>query len=210
MLTSLELRWFCPGKLPRPVDQWFQQECPGQILQSPDERVDHYLYIPDCDYMSVKLRQGRLEVKWRQQALGAIAPLAHAQGQSERWLKWMCTNDDGENLTFGEQRLTGPWLAVDKLRSQRKYRIHGHGSFTGVVVDEPLERGCAVELTRLRLQAEDWWTIGFETFGSALLLSDLQGLAQQVLQSYPGPTLELSNSWGYPEWLSRAGIFPKN
>lgn len=209
MLASLELRWFCPGKLPRQVEQWFQQECPGQLLQSPDERVDQYLLIPNCHYMSVKLRQGRLEVKWRQQQLGAIAGSASAQGCGERWLKWLCT-DAGESLVFGDQPLTGPWLAVDKLRSQRKYRVQGHGTFTGVAVDEPLERGCAVELTRLRLQAQDWWTLGFETFGSALLLTDLQGLAQQILQSYPGPTLNLANSWGYPEWLSQQRISPQH
>ncbi len=72
MLLSNELRWFYPGKLPENIQLWFQQNCLIDPLKSPEEREDVYLYSPGCDYLGIKLRQGRLEVKWRQAELDTM------------------------------------------------------------------------------------------------------------------------------------------
>ncbi|MGL4619835.1 MAG: hypothetical protein ACRCZS_12370, partial [Chroococcidiopsis sp.] len=69
MLNSLELRWFISGELPLEVSSWFEQDKLGGQLQAPETREDVYLYVPECEYMGLKLRQGRLEIKWRQAEL---------------------------------------------------------------------------------------------------------------------------------------------
>ena len=63
MLISNELRWFYPGNLPENIQLWFQQNCLLDPLKSPEAREDVYLYSPGCDYLGIKLRQRRLEVK---------------------------------------------------------------------------------------------------------------------------------------------------
>jgi len=59
MQLTAELRWFYRGTLPKVV-QWFQQCQPAKHLAPPEERL--YLYSPECEYLGIKLRQGRLEM----------------------------------------------------------------------------------------------------------------------------------------------------
>lgn len=52
MLSSTELRWFYPGKLPEAISAWFGAQYLGNAVEPPKKREDTYLYVAtDCDYV---------------------------------------------------------------------------------------------------------------------------------------------------------------
>jgi hypothetical protein len=120
MLTSLEIRWFYPGELPSDVAAWFSSAELGGQLQAPEKREDIYLYAPECEYMGVKLRQGRLEIKWRQAELEVLG-FGTVEGKLERWGKWLC--EDPTNQSFQPEFVLRQksWVKIGKVRSQRLY-----------------------------------------------------------------------------------------
>jgi hypothetical protein len=68
------------------------------------------------------------------------------------------------------------------------------------------ELRCEVELTEVRTNGQDWWTLGFEATGPAdLLRSELEATAALVFtQALPGgvePGTDDSRS--YAEWLGQ-------
>lgn len=199
MVTTAELRWFCRGPLPGAVENWFQQSCPGEV-EPPEERTDHYLAIPDCEYLGIKLRQGQLEIKWREAKLGVLQS-GELAGQSEKWRKWSCQSVPD---TLPEADLvTGRWISVAKSRSQRRYQVFPNQSLTAVPVAQSLHQGCSVELAKLSVAATAWWSLAFEAFGEeADLVNVLQIVAHHVLQTYSGLKLQVQDSYAYPQWLS--------
>ncbi len=184
MLISLEMRWFYPGKLPEAISEKFEQDALGGKMQPPEERSDIYLYSPECEYLGIKLRQGRLEIKWRNAQLGIVRCKERVEGKLEKWGKWEC--EDPTEESFRPEVVMGKsWVSVKKVRSQRIY-------------DD-----CTLELTQLNIKGNDWWTLGFETVGAeASKMNQLQNLATEVFQSYADLELTNSNSYAYPHWLS--------
>jgi hypothetical protein len=69
-----------------------------------------------------------------------------------------------------------------------------------------VERGCAMELTRVRVHDKWWWTLALDIFsppGEATMI--LSRRADTLFTDYPGPDLTLEQSYGYPQWISSAG-----
>ena len=99
MLSSTELRWFYPDKLPEAISAWFGAKYLGTALEPPEKREDIYLYIAaDCDYMGIKLRQGRLEIKWRKAELGIVNIVKGVEGNLESWNKWLYDDSQAKNF----------------------------------------------------------------------------------------------------------------
>lgn len=189
MLTSLELRWFISGELPSDVSTWFERDKLGGCLQAPEAREDVYLYVPKCEYMGIKLRQGRLEVKWRQAEL-EILRLERVEGRLEKWSKWLC--EDPTSEAFQPKRVSNQksWVKIGKVRSQRLY-------------DD-----CALELTQLTIKDNTWWSLALETFGAELQKIDtLQNIFELVSNTYIGSQLQIQNSFAYPKWIEIATIY---
>ncbi len=189
MLTTLELRWFSQGTPPTEVEHWFLADSPGELLGSPEEREDLYLYTPECDYLNIKLRQGSLEVKWRKAQLGSREfgedSGATWQGNVEKWLKWICDDPEQESIMPVDVVGTKAWVAVKKRRSQRLYQ------------------GISYELTQLRVNNNDWWSIAFEVANrNADQIEHFETIVRLVSQTYPGSELITENSYGYPKWLT--------
>ena len=185
MLTSFEIRWFYPGKLPAAISDWFEQDELGGKLQPPEEREDVYLYSPGCEYLGIKLRQGRLEIKWRNAELDIVRLGEGVEGKLEKWGKWMC--EDPSQESFKPEAVLGKssWVSVKKVRLQRLYN------------------SCAMEITQLNVKGNDWWSLAFETFGAeASKLEQLRTIATQALESYNGSQLLAQDSYAYPTWLS--------
>lgn len=178
MLTSAELRWFMRGALPQEIAQWFQQY---EDVTPPEEREDLYLYVPENDYMGIKLRQGRLEIKWRKAELGILRFGDTVEGNAEKWGKWLC--EDPTQESFQLQDDVSTWVNVKKVRSQRLYET------------------CAVELTELSVNGNDWWSLALEAVGDSSLL-DMQTVASKVFQNYRALKLTAKDSYAYPRWLS--------
>jgi hypothetical protein len=183
MLASLELRWFIPGELPSDVSSWFEQDELGGQLRSPEEREDVYLYVPGCESMGIKLRQGRLEIKWRQAELEVLS-FEKVEGKLEKWGKWLC--EDPTEESFKPENVSGQklWVRIGKVRSQRLYD------------------GCALELTQLTIHNHTWWSLALETLGADARAQDkLQSIFESVGKTYTGLQLPAQNSYAYPKWI---------
>jgi hypothetical protein len=203
MLTTAELRWFNRGTLPEEISHWFEQDCIGDYLAPPEEREDLYLYSVGCDYLGIKLRQGRLEIKWRGAELGVLRFGDQVEGKAEKWGKWLCEDPTVEifqpKVVVGEKA----WVGVKKVRSQRQYQVLPDKSITAVPVTESIDQGCTVELTQLEINGNAWWSLAFEAFGKDdCLLDYLQAVANWVFKTYRGSKLQLEDSYAYPSWLS--------
>jgi hypothetical protein len=186
MLTTLELRWFSHGTPPLEVEHWFSVDCPGELLGSPEEREDLYLYTPECDYLNIKLRQGSLEVKWRKAELGILRCGDGLEGKVEKWLKWICEDSTKQSIIPANVAEEKAWVGVKKVRSQRHYQ------------------NIAFELTQLTVNNDTWWSIAFEMATQDANDRDrFESIVSQVSQTYHGPTLECDRSFAYPTWLAR-------
>lgn len=184
MLTTIEMRWFYPGTIPTEVKGWFQQDCPGEQLGSVEAREDVYLYLPECDYLGIKLRQGKLEIKWRKAKLGILHIGEGWKGQAEKWAKWACEDPMQETFVPADVVNKGPWVNVKKVRSQRSYQ------------------SCHVEITQLNLKGDVWWSLGLEALTEHVTpIDNFQVVASQVLKAYPNLQLQASDSYAYPSWL---------
>lgn len=185
MLISTELRWFYPGKLPEDIFAWFNS---GNLGQTPEQREDIYLFVaPDCDYMGVKLRQGRLEVKWRKAELGTISFGDLVEGRLEKWGKWLCEDWTGESFQPQSVVTKSEWLRVKKVRQQRT------------------QRDCSVEITQLTINGDCWWSLAFEAVGKEQdEISNLQAVGSNIFQTYAHRPLQVQDSYAYPCWLAIA------
>jgi len=201
MLTTAELRWFCRGTVPGAVENWFQQGCPGEDIESAAERTDLYLATAS-EYLGIKLRQEQLEIKWRDAALGVLQFSDALAGQLEKWVKWTC---QPVPATLPEVDLaTGHWIRVAKVRCQRRYQVFPDQSLTAVPATQSIPQGCSLELTKLSVAETAWWSLALEASGEdAALVDVLQTVAHRLLPTCSGLKLPVQNSYAYPQWLSR-------
>lgn len=96
MLKTLEMRWFQWGDISPSVRRWFDNDCSGTGLGEAETRIDWYLEpIAPCDYLNIKFRQGRLEIKWRQKQFPKIDLEQQWEGIMEQWVKWLCEEESG-------------------------------------------------------------------------------------------------------------------
>lgn len=204
MLTTAELRWFYPGKLPQAVIHWFNNEQLGKHLAPTEEREDTYLYVPESDFVGIKLRQGRLEIKWRKAELDNLE-FGKVTGKAEKWAKWLC--EDASNESFQPQVVIGKkaWVSIQKVRTQRKYQVSLEQTVVAIPINDSSDRICSVELTQLKIHNDLWWSLAFEASGNELT-DTLKIVAEWVLQFYCEPTLSLPDSYAYPIWLAKTSI----
>ncbi len=204
MLATEEMRWFFVGMIPESVATWFgAQVCAPQvcIAPAPLPRTDYYLQLADSDSLGIKLRQGRIEVKQREGAGETIELSGQAVGQVESWRKWSFGLADAENVT--EQ-----WVGVWKARRWCLFEVEENGRIIPAPPATILEKGCACELTDVRLadSSEQWWSLGFEAFGGTAVerRESLLRAAKQFLGQEDAPLLPIEQSYSYPKWLQMA------
>ena len=203
MQLTAEVRWFYRGTLPEEILQWFEQDQLGDHLAPPEEREDLYLYSPENDYMGIKLRQGRLEIKWRKSELGVLRFGDTVEGKAEKWGKWLCEDPTAESFQPTDVVGKKSWVSVKKVRSQRQYQVLPDESIAAVPANESIDQGCTVELTQLGINGKTWWSLAFEAVGEDDKLMDtLQAVASSVFKTYRGPELQAEASFAYPNWLS--------
>lgn len=185
MIRTLELRWFTSGTPPAEVKHWFNTNCPGKLLGDPEEWDDVYVYIPECDYLNIKLRQGSLEIKWRTAEVEVVQLGTCWEGKVEQWLKWSCEAQEFQSLIPGDLVQQKAWVGVKKVRSQRLYQ------------------GIAYELTQLNVNNSEWWSIAFEMASEDKNEIDyFKQTLSQVSTTYSEQPLLATHSYAYPHWLS--------
>lgn len=201
---ALEIRWFFEGSMPSEVVSWFHEEALGDFRPSTKQRTDVYLITAD-ENVGIKLRKGKLEIKWRQKHEPFGAAEERVKGQVEYWHKWVWRDPEGEStkeiLDALEQDSDIPWIEIAKERQQRKYEL-AKDEFVAVPLEDRPARGCAVEITKLSLQGKTWWTLALDIFGEDKeVVQTLRQRIETLVADYPGPELHVENSSGYPAWL---------
>lgn len=201
LLTSLELRWFFDEPLSSSVDEWFRKSLPESEVSTSDKRDDTYLFSTADDF-GIKLREGRLEIKWRQVA-EPYRTAYGVTGQIERWHKWDWSDPNGTtHKDVGAYSVpNGPWITVGKERRQRKYRWED--KFVPGSPNEILHKGVAVEITALTFQARKYSTVLIESFApdSNTQRQLLAAGIEYLWRTYPEPMPRQECSYGYPHWL---------
>ena len=196
---TIEVRWFYPGTLPDDVFDWFDGL--GEPLANADTRTDIYLQSSSPD-MGIKLRQGNLEVKYRQAKLGSIALDRLAINQVEQWSKWICI-DDLAGLTPTKVADKPGWLEVNKIRYQRLYQVNFDDNIQLIPITTPMANSTGIEVTQLQVAGHTYWTIACEYFGDRIeLVSEFLPLVKSLMFGFPGSIYPPSISCGYPEWLN--------
>lgn len=200
METTLEVRWFGPGRPPDELVARFDDlAAPG-----PARRTDAYLLLPGTDDLGVKLREGGVafELKLRQHDFGEAKFAGGPAGNLERWQKWSFPVADAACRMASLGLPAGSLVDVEKRRRLVTYRLAPDGFVTQV--DERAGDGCSVEITSLLVNASAWWSLGFEAFGAQDRLADaLMGAAGVFFAGEPAvaPVLAPAVSCAYPAWL---------
>lgn len=172
MQASLEIRWFFDGT----PDAEIRAALSSWGSAQHETRRDRYLFVGG-DGTGLKLREGRLELKWRLRSRAtSIASLA---GHVERWHKASMAAE------WGLAAAPGPWLEVDK----RRWQWRGDAG--------------ATELARIAAGERTSWSLAIESFGvgPAQRRWFVRTLAR-LARSVPAPErFTLERSFGYPRWL---------
>jgi hypothetical protein len=194
------VRWFSRGAVPEDVREWFVSDFPYLEVQPP--RVDVYFPLLTDDWVGIKLRERRIEIKQRYGDLGTMALSTGVVGVPELWRKWA--------LGFvayggGPGELDG-WISVQKTRLVRNYAfLPGVETPRAVPGTFAPARGCSMELTEVEVNGTAWWTAGFEATGAESELAlTLEVVARHVLSGNDKLRLGLDASYGYPRWLQEA------
>ena len=168
---SLEVRWIFPGRLDAAVSGWFRR-FPAWV----ESREDTYLLSPEPRGLSVKIRGGRaLEAKAYRGSPGSLDVAGRARGRMESWRKWTTALDPSSR----EGRDPSCWRPVGKTRRVAQFSLAG-GRIVSGAPQGGHEPRCHLELTEIRMQDQDWWSLGFEATGPAHLL-------RTVLEATAGP-----------------------
>ena len=215
MYRSSEVRWFFAGVVPPGVREWFVV---GDHVRSETARTDEYILLPDCETASVKVREGRLEVKARTAAPEAVTFATDVEGWRDNWIKWSSYTIDDEAL----RQLVGP--ADNRMAFVSKQRILRTWSLDGAAPEEVdgaqirLTNGCQIELTQVSVSSTQsaipadeesssaWWSLSFEAFGAHdRITANLEQVAALMFRQPPPVQLPKDASRSYPAWLSKAG-----
>lgn len=199
VLNTAEVRWCYSGEMPFHLRDWFLGL--DDDARSEPPRVDHYLLVRDTDALGIKFREGRIEVKQRFGDPRRATFRVGATGTIEQWRKW------GFPLaSAGEERANleamDAWMAVEKDRWLRDYRVDAKGTIWLLEAPDLTIPTCSVELTSVRVQGWQGWTLAFEAAGpAATLVPTLEQVAGQVLSTLDDFELRPQDAFGYPRWL---------
>lgn len=225
MQPSMEARWFWPRQLPTAVRNWWVERnhhYPTHELQpTAESRTDWYLRLPQHTDLSIKLREGQIEVKQRicDRGLQLLAPSIH--GQVGQWAKWSFPL--AEAATTIQQRFDqkDQWIAVEKTRQTKTYYLvedaaTGEGAehaialtASGNAFEQPSKTGYSVEIAEVIALDQRWFSLGIEVFGS---VDTVASVFEQVCPSIfaynklegidTKLVLEPAHSLSYPQWLA--------
>ncbi|MCP4334160.1 MAG: hypothetical protein GY785_16000 [Gammaproteobacteria bacterium] len=209
MYDSAEVRWFSRGQLPGDMRLWF--EAAGLATTEP-RRTDDYLLLPGCVTTSVKLRDGRFEVKALTQSPCSVTYRHGITGLKDSWVKWSSARIDIDTSSQLVGRAKDPWISVSKIRRLRLVSLEGERPAEVSPDHRYLSGGCQVELTAIdawsrtqnRSEAAPWWTLAFEAFGDEKAMQDgLDLVIDDFFKEPPPVNLSRKSSFSYPVWLQQ-------
>jgi len=197
-----EIRWFYNHTFDEILDWWNRDDLP-----SVDEgnRSDYYVFIPNVDFLGIKNREGRLEVKWRIPNSQKKFETSKLEGLIEEWVKWSWSDSkpqvNDELFDFLSKYPQGPMIKILKRRRSRKFKLISKDKFEPVDWVSLTDSGLSMELTEITIGGSKWWSVGFETLGNKINLELFQTKIKEMSNKIP-VKLKLENSFGYPKWIS--------
>ena len=201
MFPTVETRWFYRGAIPTAVQDWFHSG--ERAPETQPVRTDSYLQPAAPGDMGIKLREGRLEIKQRAEQYGVTCFHEKACGAIEHWQKWGFEAAEGRDVLNSLVKPGTSWIAVQKARQLRRYRVREGGTVEAISTLDYTERGCSIELTEIEVYGKDWWSVAFEAFGADdTLLENLFLVAQRAFAAENVPALDAQHSFGYAHWLA--------
>ena len=194
-LKTLEIRWF------------FREDChslrsgfgrlPSEQLTR-ESRTDNYLRLPGRDDLGIKIRQGRLEIKYRICGPRAVEATPGIRGVQEGWEKlgFELTPDGIPRNLPGD--FEAAWVKVAKQRLVTTVHL-ADGQWHFQPPQQSIPGAVQVEYTRIRLEGMQWYTFGVEWPHG-----DPPDLALAVVKEWGPPEgLKEGDSMGYPTFIRR-------
>ena len=80
-----EIRWFYNHNFDEIKEWWELQNLP---YNDEGQRTDYYFLIPTVDNLGIKIRENKLEVKWRIPNSQKRFETERLEGFIEEWVKW--------------------------------------------------------------------------------------------------------------------------
>jgi hypothetical protein len=191
MQLSVELRWFWDER-PAEVADWFRRRDPE--AGGGNDRRDCYFRQDDRTDLGIKIRGGQQGEGTEIEIKGLIAAPPDLVG--EMWGKWRSPSiPDGKSVVLVKRR----WLRKLSLDGPA-VEIALDANEKPVGAAERPEIGCNVELTRIEAEGQDgqWWSLGFEAFGS---LASAPGALVRALDHLRPPALN-GRLMNYPQFLA--------
>ncbi len=224
MYRSAEVRWFFAGELPDAVRAWFND---GDLVRREPERTDEYIQLPGCRTASLKIREGRLEVKARTRAPEAVTYADDVEGLRDSWIKWSSNDVDDQPLRQLLERTDEGRIFVTKQRLLRTFSLDGDDPETVDGSEVWLNNGCQLELTRIAVRAASaepeasmrddgstsatWWSLSCEAFGEPdRIAANLDRTATWIFTAPPPLKLPRHASRSYPAWLCSVAEGPRD
>lgn len=195
MDNTLEVRWFNKGSPPQEVANWIR----SLGAEAETTRTDLYLVCND-PAMNIKLREGKVQTKHR---IGDRTPIQFTdtvQGIQERWVKWSFPTVEQHHDLFDADP-TGLWVPVHKERLRRVIGPEEQQTLLDRLI-EPTPASAKLELTTVRTNGDEAWTICMEAAGRpASLPGTLQQMGTFLFDRAASPSLTRDNSFGYARWI---------
>ena len=132
-----EVRWFSPGRIPVPVQNWYD------LREKQIEPVRTDIYLSGLGTSAgVKLREGRLEIKHRTEDHGLNEFAPGLSGHVENWIKWGfdMSSDDWPGVKSTH------WVPIQKKRQIQLYTFTESGAVIQSVPCVLPSQGGGVEL----------------------------------------------------------------
>lgn len=148
---SYELRWFSEKPLEN-TESFFANH--GARIVPGSGRTDRYLVNGDDSY-SLKVREGRLEVKIRTGKGKLIA----GKGTPAWWTKWSYGLN---NPVVRESFETGDYLDVAKDRTL----LFTHSKSSELHLQSPGDTACQIEYGKITIGENSYFTFGLEAFSA--------------------------------------------
>ncbi len=202
MLITAEIRWFWPSE-PNDLAAWFHDATShGTTVGGGSIRTDMYLRDAGQVELGLKHRGGKpgVEIKGLVAVSWAGLTVPPFAGPIDLWTKWT-----SEPLALAPDRV----VAIEKQRWLRTFDTSGWRpeEITLDANETPVDGrplptlGCNVELTRIRLGDEVWWTLGLEAYGTLHTVEhQLRAVAATLATRDPPPRLA-GQCVSYPAWL---------
>jgi hypothetical protein len=165
-------------------------------------RMDFYLSMPLEEWLGIKVRDGKLEIKRCVHDDGVHSFSDRVRGRLATWRKWTFPLGNSDEFLDAAKE---PWIKIGKDRQVRKFRVLEPNQIDEVDPSAPAIRGCVFELARLNvMKHSSWCSVAIEAFGDGVESKGniAKSVLLKLLDGTSCPILPAEMSMDYPNWLS--------